>query len=85
MYQLNSGGLPDVFSSMFVKNTEVHSYPTRQKDSFHLSPVRTVSALKTITTTGPKFWNELDREIIQSQSLYSFKHKLKLVFLNSYL
>ena len=84
MYQLNKQELPSVFSNLFVQNQEIHSYPTRQVHNFHISPVRSILALKTFTYTGPSFWNTLDSDIIQSPSLFSFKRRLKRFLLQPY-
>ena len=49
MYKLSANDLPDVFLPMFRKNNEIHTYPTRQRQSFHLPRARTVFAQKAIT------------------------------------
>ena len=60
MYKLSKNDLPDVcFAYMFRKNNEIHTYPTRQRQSFHLPRARTIFAQKTITYNGPRFWNDL--------------------------
>ena len=84
MYQLTKDELPHAFPPMFVKNKAVHSYPTRQQNSFHFSPVRTVFALKTIVHTGPTFWNSLDCNITESLTLNCFKRKLKKSLVQAY-
>ena len=84
MYKLTTKDLPDVFMNIFKKNNAVHAYPTRQRDSFHLPCTRTLFAQKTITYTGPRFWNDLPSEITISPSLNMFKRRLSLFLLNSY-
>ena len=85
MYQLTKDELPYAFTPMFVKNKVIHSYPTRQENSFHFSPVRTAFALKTIVHTGPTFWNSLDSDITESLSLNCFKRKLKKSLVQAYI
>ena len=84
MYKLSLNDLPDVFSTLFMRNDAFHTYPTRQSHSYHLPRTRTVFAQKTIKYNGPKFWNELPCEIITSPSLYVFKKNLKSFLLQKY-
>ena len=84
MYHLSVKELPEVFSHMFRRNSQIHTYPTRQSDAYHLPRTRTTFAKKTIMFTGPKYWNDLPMEITHSPSLYVFKRKLKLLLFNQY-
>ena len=84
MYKLSTKDLPDVFLPMFRRNNEIHTYPTRQRQSFHLPRTRTVFAQKTITYNGPRFWNDLPNELIVSPSFRIFKRKLKTFLLGRY-
>ena len=84
MYKLSTNDLPGVFSTLFMRNEDFHSYPTRQSHSYHLPRTRTVFAQKTIKYNGPKFWNELPSEVITSPSLHVFKNKLKCFLLQKY-
>ena len=34
MYKFNNGFLPEVLNAMYRKNSEIHSYNTRNKDMF---------------------------------------------------
>ena len=45
MYKLNKDDLPVIFSNMFCKNSSVHDYPTRQRNSYHLPQTRTLLCL----------------------------------------
>ena len=84
MYKLSTNDLPDVFLPMFRRNNEIHTYPTRQRQSFHLLRARTVFAQKTITYNGPRFWNDLPNELIVSPSFRIFERKLKTFLLGRY-
>ena len=84
MYKLSNNDLPDVFLPMFRRNSEIHTYPTRQRQSFHLPRMRTVFAQKTITYNGARFWNDLPNELIVSPSFRIFKCKLKTFLLGRY-
>ena len=32
MYKLSNGFLPDVFNTLYIENSEIHTYSTRIKD-----------------------------------------------------
>ena len=84
MYDLNAKVLPQALASMFRKNNQVHSYPTRQALDYHLPLVRTKLRFNSLIYTGPQFWNSLESDITQAVSLFVFKRRLKLVLLNRY-
>ena len=84
MYKLNNNSLPLVFDAMFHTNKTIHKYPTRQSNEFHLPLTRTIFAQSVFTSTGPKFWNSLNHNIIGAPSLNTFKAKLKKFLLGFY-
>ena len=84
MYKYNSNTLPRIFDAMFPQNRSFHHYPTRRSNEFHLPFFRTLLAKKTFMYDGPRFWNSLSEDIINSPSLNSFKKKLKIFLLKSY-
>ena len=84
MYELSKDNLPDAFVPLFQRNNTIHSYPTRQSNHFHLPRTRTVFANKTIIFTGPKFWNSLNNELVESPSINSLKRKLRCFLLSKY-
>ena len=84
MYQLTTNDLPDSIASLFTKNLDIHSYPTRKRNDFHTPRLRTSFSQKTIVYTGPSFWNNLHPDLLHSSSIHQFKYKLKLHLLNAY-
>ena len=84
MFRLQHGQLPSYFSPLFNLNKDIHSYPTRQTDKFHLRNPKTVLALKSIRHTGPDIWNSLPNEIRNLNTLYSFKKAVKTMLLCKY-
>ena len=85
MYKLSSNNLPEIFLQMFRKNKSLHAYPTRQSNAYHLPRTWTIFAQKTIMFIGPSYWNALPpQESIESQSLYTFKRKLKELLFKTY-
>ena len=84
MFELKNDNLPHVFAPLFQRNFILHSHSTRQANHYHLPQTRTVFANSTFTFTGPKFWNSLNNQLVDSPSLNSFKRKLKLYLLERY-
>ena len=70
---------------MFIKNSTIHRYQTRNSDAYHLPQIRTHLAKSNITFSDPKFWNNLNVLIKDSPSLNQFKFKVKQHLLCSYL
>ena len=81
MFSLNNDELPLIFNSMFIKNKQYHSYPTRLSGSFHLPKTRTLFANHIFTFTGPKFWNSLPPSLTQIKSSHTFRRRLKKLIL----
>ena len=84
MYKLNKDDLPAIFSNMFCKNSSVHDYPTRQRNSYHLPPTRTLLAKNSFVFSGPVYWNSLPNDFKESPSVNIFKHKLKKMLICQY-
>ena len=77
MYSAVHSLLPAYFKCMFITNTTVHSYNTRQKDDMHQTAYRTNVCKYTVRILGPRLWNSLSDNIRQVSSLYQFKSKMK--------
>ena len=84
MFQTHESKLPISLSYLFLKNSKIHNYSTRQQNLFHLPRKRTKFAQNTVFYTGPKFWNNLPLHIKSSPSLPIFKRRLKLHLLAPY-
>ena len=84
MYLFYKKELPMVFNSIFIKNNEIHQYPTRQTNLLHIPRIRTALTQSTFIYTGPKLWNSLSSDIRETISLSTFKYKLKKKFIASY-
>ena len=83
MFNFIKGDTPEVFIDMFVYNSNVHQYNTRQSHLLHIPTVRSNLGKRNLRYEGPVIWNELQSSININCSLYSFKIKkqLKLIFL----
>ena len=84
MFKFNNKKAPQIFDNIFHRNDTVHNYPTRRSNEFHLPLLRTILAQNTFVYTGPKFWNGLDHTTTDSNTICSFKYKLKKSLLSSY-
>ena len=38
MYKFSNGFLTVVFNTLYIKNSEIHTYSTRNKDLYHILP-----------------------------------------------
>ena len=54
MYRYSNGLLPDVFNTLYIKNSEIHAYSTRSKDLYHVLP-----GTQTFSNITAKIWNLL--------------------------
>ncbi len=57
---------------------------TRQLNNLYVGRARTDSGARAITILGPKLWNTLPTNVINSESLYAFKSRLSKILLNNY-
>jgi hypothetical protein len=84
MYCHKNSLLPKSFNSMFVLNNQVHTYVTRHSKAFHVPLCRTNIKQFCVRFQGPKLFNSLPLELVNSTSLISFKRKLKGFFFFKY-
>ena len=84
MFQKLNNTLPPSISNMFILNNQIHRYPTRQIDQFHLPRTRTVLTQNTFIYTAPNYWNSLPREIKDLKGLFHLKRKIKKNLLSLY-
>ena len=82
MFLFKNGLLPNMFKEMFYFSNQVHSYNTRNSNSFHIFPCRTNIRQFGIRFQGPKLFNTLLVDIQNSENVSSFKTKLKALLLN---
>ena len=84
MYSCKNSFLPPKFNNNFSQSNQFHSYNTRNSQAYRLPYCRTNTKKFSPFFQGPKFFNSLDNKIINSQSLSSFKKKLKIKLLSKY-
>ena len=73
MYKLHVSTSPSLFSDLSVKNSDVHSHNTRQKNLLHQPRVATNIALKSFYMFCIKEWNLLPSNIKSSTTFSRFK------------
>ena len=81
MYLYKNGLLPVSFNDMFLLNCDIHSYNTRNKNSFRLPYCRTNVRKFSLRFQGPKIFNSLSSEIQNASSTALFTSKLKSFYL----
>ena len=84
MFSLKNSTPPSKFSKLFLINSQIHNYNTRNAHSFRLPLCRTNTRQFSIYFQGPKFYNSLNSTITGWSSSASFKRKLKEFLLSTY-
>ena len=69
--------IPFSFHNFFQVTSDIHSYPTRQRDDFNLPLCRTSKHQRFIKFRGPQLWSSLDTSLKSSLSVPIFKKQLK--------
>ena len=84
LFSLKTSTLPSKFNNLFLINSQIHNYNTRNAHSFPLPQCRANTRQLSIYFQGPKFYNSLNSTITGSSSSASFKRKLKEFLLSTY-
>ena len=74
---------PVVFGKLFIRNSDLHDYETRQANQFHVPYARTNYMLTAISVKGVNVWNEVSMKINFDCSYLSFKMALKKYIFNN--
>jgi hypothetical protein len=82
MYKVFSNLLPRYFNDMFISNSNVHNYSTRQCDDFHVLYHRLVLASNSLRVYGVNVWNNIQKDLRNTTSLMLFRTKYKLYLIN---
>jgi len=77
MYKYKNKLLPESFKDFFTLNSDIHSYPTRNSQNFHLVNPRLLIAHTSIRHHGPDLWNTLPDNITSCHNLFAFKARIK--------
>ena len=80
MYSYQNRTLPLKFDSKFTLQKEIHSYHTRNSHLYRLPLCGTNIKQLSVFYQGPKFYNSLCTEIVNSSFSISFKKALRVFF-----
>ena len=72
MYFHQNQTLPSKFACKFTLNRQIHSYHTRNSHTFRLPFCQTNIKKFSVFYQGPKFYNSLNADIVNSTSPVSF-------------
>ena len=78
IYSCKNSFLSPRFYNNFSQNNQFHSYNTRNSHAYRLLPYCCTNIIKEVFCfffQGPKFFNSLDNEVINSKTISSFKNK----------
>ena len=73
MYKFANNTLPELFLSMFITNSQIHTYPTRTASNLHIP----IGNLKIVRYSGVKIWNNIKSKINISSNFLHFKSNLR--------
>ena len=66
-----------IFNNLFVNNSDIHHYKTRNASNLHKKYRRTNYVNHSLASKGVDIWNKLDTHLKSINSLIVFKNKLK--------
>ena len=84
MYSYQNHTLPSKFHCKFILQNQIHSYNTRNSYKFRLPFCHTRIKQFSVFYQGPKFYNTLNTDIVNSSSPFSFKKAFKAFICNNY-
>ena len=84
MFKYTNNQLPAPFDNLFTLNRDVHSYPTRNSQNYHLVNPKLLISHKSIRHHGPDIWNSLTKSVKACTTLFSFKATLKNELISCY-
>src|SRR6218665_2617525 len=80
MYCYHYKLLPSHFDNYFCQGISVHKYNTSYSCHYRSYSARTKAMQFSVKCSGPKFWDTLPQELIQTPSLSLFKTKINTTY-----
>ena len=77
MYKFENNMLPELFSSMFTTNSQIHTYPTRTSSNLHIPIGNLKMVYRTVRYSGVKIWNNMKSKINISSNFLHYKFNLQ--------
>ena len=75
--KLENNMLPELFSSMFTTNSQIHTYPTRTSSNLHITIGNFKGVYRTVRYSGVKIWNNIKSQINISSNFPHYKFNLR--------
>ena len=83
MFKVHHKETPLVFRNLFTRNSDVHSYATRQASHFHVPKAKTNYMQRAISVKGVNIWNNISQKVSYNCSTLSFKIGVKKYIINN--
>ncbi len=83
MYRVLNKTFPGGIDISTIQSQDLHAYSTRTRTNIHIPHCRTKLALNSFIHQGPRLWNNLSTEIVNTNSLSHFRQKLSSHLLNN--
>ena len=77
MFKFVKGSIPEGLGDMFLRNADVHNYPTRHRNQLRIPVGRSSMVQRSFRHKGVCIWNDIAQEVDHQCSLAVFKHKVK--------
>ena len=77
MYKIHFEMFPDIFGDMFVRNSDIHGYNTRQSDNYHVQIWNLEMVRRSIRIQGVHYWNLIHNQINCNVTFVTFKYHVK--------
>jgi hypothetical protein len=77
MYKVNTDLVPTPITQLFVLNSEIHEYNTRQSNLFHVPDYLNNKSVSSVKYQGPVIWKSIPNHIRERPSIEAFKFHVK--------
>ena len=81
MFTYDNNTLPEKISELFVPNTAIHTYNTRNKHNFKTQTEQQRIYVKNFSFIGVHIWNDIQKHINVSVSYSAFNHLTRIYYL----
>ena len=81
MFKFNKNLLPNIFSDMFTRQSEVTHYKTRQSKQLRIPLIKSQLTERSLSVQGVRLWNVFSELVDHNCSLPVFKKRIKKVLL----
>ena len=79
-----TNALPTPFLDMYKRNSDVHSYNTRQQDNVHFDKFKCDLVFRSFICRSPNLWSKLPSFIKEAKSIHSFGSRIKKHLFHNY-